>query len=179
LRLAALAVVVLLAILIAAPAHGIGIEPGKVFVGEYVPGGKPAVGYLTVYGEVDAVYEITYRATAINLIDGYEPAPPEVEGWVTIETPLLTVPAGGLATTSITLDAPEDAELPTRFEFRIQAKAQSDAPIQVAAQCRWLVTLKTFPVWAAVLSVAGIGMVVTGAIWRKEIGALLRPRADG
>jgi len=119
------------------------ISPGKVEVGNFYPGAR-AEYRISIHNGSDepAEFSVSYRVTD-NTTEGYEPAPAEAEGWVTIEDPAPVLAAKATREVLIVLEMPGDAEAPPKWEFWIAAKdVTQTGMVQTELACRWLVVMK-------------------------------------
>jgi hypothetical protein len=119
------------------------ISPGKVEVGNFYPGAR-AEYLLSIHNGNDepAEFSVTYKEPG-STDEGYVKAPDEAEGWVIIADPALVLPAKETRDVLIAVEMPEDAEVPSKWEFWIAVKdVTQTGMVQTELACRWLVEMR-------------------------------------
>ena len=119
------------------------VSPAKVEIGNFYPGAR-AEYMISIHNGSDepAEFSVSYRVTD-NITEGYEPAPADAESWVTIEDPAPVLAAKETREALITVEMPEDAQAPPKWEFWIVAKdVTQTGMVHTELACRWLVAMK-------------------------------------
>jgi hypothetical protein len=119
------------------------ISPAKVEVGNFYAGAR-AEYTISLHNGSDepAEFSVSYRVSN-NITEGYEPAPADAEGWVTIADPAPVLAAKETREVLIALEMPGNAQALSKWEFWIVAKdVTQTGMVQTELACRWLVTMK-------------------------------------
>ena len=119
------------------------ISPPSVTVEDLFPGAEDVEWPLTIHNGKDepAQFSVTYRVPS-SAAEDYVPAPDTAQDWVIIAEPAPMLAAKESREVLISVEMPEDATAPPKWEFWVVVKdITQTGMIQTELACRCLVTM--------------------------------------